>query len=219
MVKSSTKKSNSKKLTNKIPRLKFRLHFKPIETAIILGVILLGTSGLLYQKHEQKSNQQLNITPTSNQSSLDPVSSNVVNQPSQTASTTPNTSTQPAQSTTTAPSSDSSGTGCTQTQLQYSTTQQDDPSFISQYGEYGLNYACPGKAPRILQPTAEIEEIGTGTSSSTSTTEPSQTDTSQGNEQEYQQCMQNINSQLEVDGASGNADAEQEAEEACNQYL
>jgi cytoskeletal protein RodZ len=87
---------NLAKLRDKrIPRL--RIHFRPIETAIILGVLLLGTSGILYQKHEQKVHEKLNIAPTSSQSS---VSSNASTQPSRATTTTPSTSTQPTQTTT-----------------------------------------------------------------------------------------------------------------------
>lgn len=86
-----------KKLDNKTSRPKFK-PFKPIETAIILVVILIGVSGILYQKHEQKVHEQLNIAPTSGQSSQETQSSPAANtstpaQPAQ--STTQNTTSTP----------------------------------------------------------------------------------------------------------------------------
>jgi cytoskeletal protein RodZ len=212
---------NLTKLRDKrIPR--FRIHFRPMETAIILAVVLLGTSGILYQKHEQKIHQQLNIAPASSQSSQDAQPSSTLNA---------STSTQPAQtttpSTTTSPqsSSDSTTSDCTVKTLPPPPTTYEDTNALPQgqteqasTGSNGSEAICNGNPITVLQGLAPVVWVGTGTSSGSSTTEQPQANTNQGSEQEYEDCMQSVQSQAEVDNGLS-PDEEQEAQEACSQYL
>jgi len=221
-------KASNKKLTNGASRSKFRAPFKPIETAIILGVILLGISGILYQKHEQKVHEQLDIAPASSQSSDNDCLLNGSSCPSISNSNTPS-SAQPTQtttpstpSTTTEPANNTSGANCTQTELPPTTTYQDDSSLPSGQtktvgGFPGLEYKCNGSPTKIVQPVNTIIYVGTGTGASTTTEQP-QTSTNQGSTEQYEQCVQSLESQMEVDGALTTY-SEQEAQEECQQYL
>ena len=163
-------KASNKKSANGASRSKFRMPFKPIETAIILGVIFLGTSGILYQKHEQKVHEQLNIAPASSQSSQDTQSSPTLNT---------STPTQPAQSSTTATSSGSSSTDCTDKTVPYTTTYQDvtwiqTGQTMNLPGTNGTDRVCDGNVTVISKPFNAIDYIGTGTNLEPSTVTPSQ---------------------------------------------
>jgi cytoskeletal protein RodZ len=189
----SKKNTEDKKPASARP--KFKAPFRPMEIAIILGVLLLGTSGILYQKHEQKIHQQLNIAPASNQSLPTPDNTTPT-------TTQPTQSTTPAKSITTPSSSASSATACKQTTIPYGITYQDDPSLPAGQtqtigGMLGIQLTnCNGKTTTI-PPTNATEFVGTGTSSTAPTTGQSQTNTSQGNSgltesQAAQQCDNNL---------------------------
>jgi hypothetical protein len=162
----------SKKQLKKALKSRMYFSFKPIEAAIILGVLLLGTSGILYQKHEQKVHQQLNIAPTSSQSSQDT--------PSPALGTS--TPTQATQSSTTASSSDSSSTDCTDKTVPYTTTYQDvtwiqTGQTMNLPGTNGTDRICNDNVTVISKPFNAIEYIGTGTNLEPSTVTPSQPST------------------------------------------
>jgi cytoskeletal protein RodZ len=171
VAKQSNKKTKAKKPAS--TRLKFRVPFKPIETAIILGVLLLGTSAILYQKHEQKVHEQLNIAPAYSQSSQDTQSS-----PAPSTSTP----TQPAQSSATTSPSDSSSTDCTDKTVPYTTTYQDvtwiqTGQTMNLPGTNGTDRICDGNVTVITKPFNAIDYIGTGTNLDPSTVTPTQPNT------------------------------------------
>jgi cytoskeletal protein RodZ len=133
--KSTLKSHNPKKLLKhgfKNPQkiAKSIMLLKPIEIAMIGLVILMGASGLIiYQKHEQKVHQQLNVAPASNQSSSNNncLLSNSGCSDSQNSSK----STQPAQTTT-------QSTASTTTKPKSSTPTTSYPTVID-----GMVWASP----------------------------------------------------------------------------
>ena len=206
-------KLSFKKLIKATPKL--RAPFKPIETAIVLGVVLLGTSAILYQKHEQKVHEQLNLTPTSSQSSSTP----------STSTTSPLT---PSLATTTAPqsSSNSPASNCTQKSVPSTTTTYENTSSLPQgqtedmgSGFPGLEVICGGKVTKEVPPTPGVVLVGTSPTPTQSQTSPSQGSTSSNNglteSQAAQQCQDSL-----AGGAGGgtSVDAEEYIIDCMQQY-
>lgn len=206
---------------------------KATNIIVVLAFVLLVLAGAAALTMYKKP-AAIITNPTSSTAENSCLLSNSGCPDSKSSSTPAPTTTQPAQNTTpttaattTSPqsSSDSSTSDCTIKTLPPPPTTYEDTNSLPQgqteqvtTGSNGVETICDG-VPAVFQGAAPVVWVGTGKNTGSSSTEPTQTDTNQGNEQEYQQCMQNINSQLEADGASGNPDAEQQAEEVCNQYL
>lgn len=177
----SKKNAEDKKPGSARPKL--RALFKPFkftEWAIILGVILLGTSGVIYQKHEQKAREQLNIAPTSSQFSQNTQASNTLNT---------NTPTQATQSITTTSPGDSSSTHCTDETIPFTATSEDSASLpagqtqVVGLGKNGYNVVCDGKIVKAVQPFNIIVVTGTGANTNL---EPSTITPTQPNIEPYQ---------------------------------
>jgi cytoskeletal protein RodZ len=212
MVKQGAKKPAS-------TRLKFRVPFKPIETAIILSVVLLGTSGILYQKHEQKIHEQLNIAPTSSQSPKTTQSSSAPSTSTPTQPLQSSTQSQPNTTTSSQSSNDSSTSGCTMETLPPPPTTYEDTDALPQgqteqvtTGTNGLETICNGK-PSVLEGDPPVVWVGTGTSTP-ATTEPNN-NSGLTEAQAAEQCQDSLAS-----GAGGgtSVDAEEYIMDCMHQY-
>ncbi len=212
----------------KIPLIGMR----PIEVAVLFLILIMIGSTSAYVLDVSHTRPVAKVVIASKSSTTATSSGNgavcKVGSPScpGDSSTPATTSTPSTPATTTSPqsSSDSTTSGCTMKTLPPPPTTYEDTNSLPQgqteqvtTGTDGLETICNGK-PSVLEGDSPVVWVGTGTSSGSSTTEQPQANTNQGSEQEYEDCMQSVQSQAEVDNGLSPYE-EQEAQAACSRYL